>query len=75
MIPVNTIPQSASSTKPGAGQSIVEMAPRSKPVFAEFVKNHYKDIRGGVSSHKDAMNKLGSMFRSMQLNSDVGKEN
>lgn len=56
-----------------AAQPNVEMTPRSKPVFAEFVKDHYKEIRGGVSSHKDAMTQLGSLFRSLRVDPD--KEN
>lgn len=65
MIPVEA---SQSSTQPA-----FQMTPRSRPVFAEFVKDHYKEIRGGVSSHKDAMTQLGSLFRSLRVDPD--KEN
>nr|CDS32452.1 Acidic repeat containing protein [Hymenolepis microstoma] len=67
MIPVETSQSPQSSTQPG-----VQMTPR-KPLFAEFVKEHYKEIRGVVSSHKDAMTQLGSLFRSLRIDPD--KEN
>uniref|UniRef100_A0A915ETS2 SprT-like domain-containing protein n=1 Tax=Echinococcus canadensis TaxID=519352 RepID=A0A915ETS2_9CEST len=48
---------------------------RSRPVFADFVKVHYREVRGASSTHKDAMAQLSSMFRSMKIKSDQEKEN
>ena len=60
---------------PSSSSSRVELAtPRARPVFADFVKEHYKAVRSTTPSHKEAMTQLGSLFRSMRINSQ-NKEN
>ena len=50
---------------PARNRAGITSTPR--PAFADFVKKHYKEVRGSASTHRDAMTQLGSMFRSMKL--------
>ena len=58
---------------PARNKDNVTSTPR--PAFADFVKKHYREIRGSATTHKAAMTQLGSMFRDLKFNDDDDKEN
>ncbi|VDM31020.1 unnamed protein product [Hydatigera taeniaeformis] len=66
LVPVNSADGKTATT------AETSSCPRS--VFADFVKVHYREVRGASSTHKDAMVQLSSMFHSMKLKSDQEKE-